>query len=131
MLNLRQILSILSIVVMYWIDYSLARGGRKGGRSSGRGGRMKKKLCCGGLAGVDSSAKKMPDWMIAILVFLVVIALYMMYVLIRWIYVKRLQGRLFTYRPGIDQRGEASDATTVELNSPTYVFKRTSLKLII
>jgi hypothetical protein len=72
---------------------------------------MKKKLCCGGIAGADSSGKKLPDWMIAILIFLLVIALYMMYALMRWIYVRRLQGRLFRYREGIE-RSEISDAAS-------------------
>lgn len=111
------------MLLVLLFDYSLARGGRKGGRSSGRpGGRMKKKMCCGGLAGIDGSGRKrMPDWMVAIIVFLVAIALYMMYALVRWFYVKRLQGRLFNYRHGIDQREMTSDATTIEHKSPSYV----------
>ncbi|XP_031558858.1 uncharacterized protein LOC116295232 isoform X2 [Actinia tenebrosa] len=82
-----------------------------GGKSSRPRARMKKKLCCGGLAGIDSSRKNLPDWMIAILIFLGVIALYMMYALTRWIYVKRLQGTLFRYRKEID-RSETSDVVS-------------------
>lgn len=114
MLNfkLSEIISLFILVLMLLFENTLARGGRKGGsRSSRPRARMKKKICCGGLAGFDSSRKSLPDWMIAILVFLVVIALYMMYALMRWIYVKRLQGRLFRYREGID-RSETSDVVS-------------------
>lgn len=121
-LNFQQIYSIILMLLLLFIEYCLARGGRKGGgRSSGRSGsRMKKKLCCGGLAGIDNSGKKMADWIIAVLVFLAVIALYMMYALIRWIYVRRMQGRLsFNYTNGIHQR--ETTTTTDILNPPSYV----------
>jgi len=120
--TLRKIFSILSLLVVLWIDYVFARGGRKGGAKSRPGSRMKKKICCGGIGGIDSSKKSLPDWMIAIFVFLVLIVLYVIYALMRWIYIKQLQGRVFRYRHGIDQREMTSDAPTNTLTSPSYVW---------